>query len=43
MASVIEDRLSWALSRILELEELLEESHNQMQRMVEGEAAEWSI
>jgi hypothetical protein len=38
-----EDQLSWALSRISELEELLEETKDRMRCIVEGEAAEWNL
>jgi hypothetical protein len=37
----LEDQLSWALSRISELEELLEEAYLNHRRMVAGEPAEW--
>jgi hypothetical protein len=35
------DQLSWALCRILELEELLEESNDQIHRLIEGLSTEW--
>lgn len=35
------DQLSWALSRILELEEALEEANNVIRRLRDGSAVEW--
>ena len=37
----LEDQLSWALSRISELEDLLEEAYLIHRQMVSGEPAEW--
>jgi hypothetical protein len=41
MASVTEDQLSWALCRILELEESLEEARDTIRRLVAGDSQEW--
>jgi hypothetical protein len=38
-----EDRYSWALSRILELEDLLEDAQDQVHRLVNGDAVEWDL
>jgi hypothetical protein len=44
MTSLLEDQLSWALCRILELEELLEEALDINHRLVEGDGAtEWQL
>lgn len=41
MATTIEDQLSWALARILELEESLEDVQDTIRRLVEGDACRW--
>jgi hypothetical protein len=42
MTPLLEDQLSWALCRILELEEELEETRDINCRLVDGDgAAEW--
>jgi hypothetical protein len=41
MATIIEDQLSWALARIIELEECLENAQDTIDRLVEGNATEW--
>ena len=43
MATTIEDQLSWALARIIELEESLENAQDIIDRLVEGNATEWGI
>lgn len=41
MATTIEDQLSWALARIIELEESLEDAQDTIRRLVEGNACRW--
>jgi hypothetical protein len=41
MTPLLEDQLSWALCRILELEEALDEANDAIYRLVEGDAMEW--
>ena len=43
MVVTIEDRLSWALSRIHELEEELEETRDIVRRLTEGNPVEWEV
>ena len=38
-----EDQLSWALVRILEPEELLDDTRDQVRRLVEGCTCEWEV
>lgn len=37
----VADELSWALGRILELEERLEEANNNIRRLIDGDPVEW--
>lgn len=37
----VEDQLSWALSRVLELEEMLTEANDRISQLVAGESIEW--
>lgn len=43
MTTVTDDQLSWALAHIVELEELLEDAHDTIRRLVDGDATEWDI
>lgn len=43
MTATIEDRLSWALSHIRELEEELEETRDIVRRLTEGNPVEWEV
>jgi hypothetical protein len=43
MAFYAEDQLSWALARILELEEALEEAKDTINQLVGGNACRWDL
>jgi len=43
MASAVDIQLSYALCRIIELEEALGEANEIIHRLIEGDAAEWDL
>ena len=43
MTSALDDQLSWALCRILELEEALDEANDIIHRLVEGNVTKWDV
>jgi predicted transcriptional regulator len=42
-STTIEDQLSWALSRISELEQELGEARETIRRLIEGDPVDWEV